>query len=94
MADPGILILNDPIQIEAGPVLIIPIFQESNEAPWGGTLKWAHERPTCRHVQDFLEKGTQAPWDTYPAYADRMCKAASLGGPLACLFHEEADLEA
>ena len=92
--DSGIVILNEPIQTDEGPVLIIPISQEGDEAPWGGTLKWADERPMCTHIQNFLQRGTQPPWNKCAEYKDGMCQVASLGGPMPYLFHEEPDSEA
>jgi hypothetical protein len=92
MGDDGILILDRPIQTDEGPVSIIPIIREGDDL-CGTPLKWADERPLCRHVQDFLHKGTEPPGAKCTAYKDGMCRAANLGGSLPCLFHEEPDSE-
>ncbi|HID64290.1 MAG TPA: hypothetical protein EYP49_16350 [Anaerolineae bacterium] len=93
MADDRGLILNEPIETDEGPVSVIPILREGDEAPWGGTFKWADERPTCRHVQNFLHQGTEPPGDECPEYKDGICRSASIGAPLPCLFHEDLDSE-
>jgi len=92
MADEGILILDKPIQTDEGPVSIIPIIREGDDL-CGTPLKWADERPLCRHVQDFLHKGTEPPGANCTAYKEGMCKVASLDGSRLCLFHEEPDSE-
>jgi len=92
MADDGILIMNKPIQTDKGPVSIIPIAQEGDEAPQGA-FKWADDRPLCRYVQNSLHDGAEPPGNRCTAYKDGMCRAASLGGSLPCLFHEAPNSE-
>lgn len=91
MADDGMLSLNEPLETDEGPVSVIPIIREGDEAPWNGTLKWADERPMCGLAHEFLEGNGNINLKKCSSYARGMCKGAGMGGPKPCIFHERLD---